>query len=36
VLDRPVLEEWAEFDARFGILEAPPDVDRAFLLPPSS
>ncbi len=36
VLDRQVLEAWAEFDARFGILEAPPDVDRAFLLPPSS
>jgi putative hydroxymethylpyrimidine transport system substrate-binding protein len=36
VLDRQVLEAWAEFDARFGILEAPPDIDRAFLLPPSS
>ena len=36
VLDRQVLEAWAEFDARFGILEAPPDVDRAFQLPPSS
>jgi putative hydroxymethylpyrimidine transport system substrate-binding protein len=36
VLDRQVLEAWAEFDARFGILEAPPDVDRAFRLPPSS
>jgi putative hydroxymethylpyrimidine transport system substrate-binding protein len=29
-LDRGALEEWAEFDARFGILERPPDVDRAF------
>ena len=36
VLDRGALEAWAEFDARFGILDAPPDVDRAFLLPPSS
>jgi putative hydroxymethylpyrimidine transport system substrate-binding protein len=29
-LDRGALEAWAEFDARFGILERPPDVDRAF------
>jgi putative hydroxymethylpyrimidine transport system substrate-binding protein len=29
-LDRGALEEWAEFDARFGILDRPPDVDRAF------
>jgi putative hydroxymethylpyrimidine transport system substrate-binding protein len=29
-LDREALEEWAEFDARFGILERPPDVERAF------
>ena len=36
VLDRPVLEEWAEFDARFGILDAPPEVERAFRLRPSS
>jgi putative hydroxymethylpyrimidine transport system substrate-binding protein len=36
VLDRRLLEEWAEFDARFGILKAPPNVERAFLLPPSS
>jgi putative hydroxymethylpyrimidine transport system substrate-binding protein len=36
VLDRRLLEEWAEFDARFGILRTPPDVERAFLLPPSS
>jgi hypothetical protein len=36
VLDRGVLEAWAEFDARFGILAAPPDIDRAFRLPPSS
>jgi hypothetical protein len=33
-LDRGALEEWAEFDARFGILERPPDVERAFALPP--
>ena len=30
VLDRAVLEKWAEFDARFGILEAAPDVQRMF------
>jgi NitT/TauT family transport system substrate-binding protein/putative hydroxymethylpyrimidine transport system substrate-binding protein len=29
-LDRSVLERWARFDARIGILERPPDVDRAF------
>src|SRR5918999_1514940 len=29
-LDRAPLQEWAEFDARFGILERPPDVERAF------
>ncbi|MDQ3935466.1 MAG: ABC transporter substrate-binding protein [Actinomycetota bacterium] len=29
-LDRPVLERWAEFDARFGILERRPDVGRLF------
>jgi len=29
-LDREALEEWAEFDARFGILEHPPDVEQAF------
>lgn len=29
-LDRAVLERWAEFDARFGILEREPDVDEAF------
>jgi putative hydroxymethylpyrimidine transport system substrate-binding protein len=29
-LDREALQEWAEFDARFGILERPPDVERAF------
>lgn len=29
-LDREVLEQWAEFDARFGILERRPDVDEAF------
>ena len=32
-LDRRALEEWAEFDARFGILERPPDIERAFRLP---
>jgi putative hydroxymethylpyrimidine transport system substrate-binding protein len=30
VLDRDALAGWARFDARFGILKAPPDVDRAF------
>lgn len=29
-LDRRALEQWARFDARFGILENPPDVDEAF------
>ena len=29
-LDRRLLERWASFDARFGILESRPDVDRAF------
>jgi putative hydroxymethylpyrimidine transport system substrate-binding protein len=29
-LDRAALEQWAEFDARFGILERPPDVEQAF------
>jgi putative hydroxymethylpyrimidine transport system substrate-binding protein len=29
-LDREALAAWAEFDARFGILERPPDVERAF------
>jgi putative hydroxymethylpyrimidine transport system substrate-binding protein len=29
-LDRAVLERWARFDARFGIVRRPPDVDRAF------
>jgi putative hydroxymethylpyrimidine transport system substrate-binding protein len=31
-LDRAALEGWARFDARFGILERPPDVDVAFRL----
>jgi putative hydroxymethylpyrimidine transport system substrate-binding protein len=29
-LDRDALEQWARFDARFGILERAPDVDVAF------
>jgi putative hydroxymethylpyrimidine transport system substrate-binding protein len=29
-LDRRTLREWAEFDARFGILERPPDVRSLF------
>jgi putative hydroxymethylpyrimidine transport system substrate-binding protein len=29
-LDRAVLERWADFDKRFGILERRPDVERAF------
>jgi NitT/TauT family transport system substrate-binding protein/putative hydroxymethylpyrimidine transport system substrate-binding protein len=29
-LDRGVLEQWADFDARVGILARRPDVDRAF------
>jgi NitT/TauT family transport system substrate-binding protein/putative hydroxymethylpyrimidine transport system substrate-binding protein len=30
VLDRAALRGWARFDARFGILERPPDVELAF------
>jgi len=30
VLDREALRGWARFDARFGILARPPDVERAF------
>jgi putative hydroxymethylpyrimidine transport system substrate-binding protein len=29
-LDRHVLEQWADFDARIGIVERRPDVRRAF------
>src|SRR4051812_684751 len=29
-LDRPVLERWADFDARIGIVKRRPDVGRAF------
>ena len=29
-LDRAVLEEWADFDARIGLVEERPDVARAF------
>jgi NitT/TauT family transport system substrate-binding protein/putative hydroxymethylpyrimidine transport system substrate-binding protein len=29
-LDRPVLEQWADFDARLGIVKTRPDVGRAF------
>jgi hypothetical protein len=29
-LDRRALEGWARFDARFGILKRPLDVNRAF------
>jgi putative hydroxymethylpyrimidine transport system substrate-binding protein len=29
-LDREALEQWAEFDARFGILERPPKIREAF------
>jgi putative hydroxymethylpyrimidine transport system substrate-binding protein len=29
-LDRQALEQWAAFDARFGILDRPPDVEEAF------
>jgi putative hydroxymethylpyrimidine transport system substrate-binding protein len=36
VLHRRALQGWAEFDARFGILGSVPDVERAFLLPPST
>lgn len=32
-LDRGVLEDRAAFDARIGIVDAPPDVDTAFALP---
>ncbi len=32
-LDREALEGWARFDARFGILREPPDVQQAFRLP---
>ncbi len=32
-LDRRALEGWADFDLRFGILDARPDVDRAFAVP---
>ena len=31
-LDPAALEAWAKFDAEFGILREPPDVDRAFRL----
>jgi NitT/TauT family transport system substrate-binding protein/putative hydroxymethylpyrimidine transport system substrate-binding protein len=30
VLDRGALEGWAQFDARFGILDEPPDITTAF------
>jgi putative hydroxymethylpyrimidine transport system substrate-binding protein len=30
VLNKRVLEQWARFDARFGVLKHAPDVDRAF------
>jgi ABC-type nitrate/sulfonate/bicarbonate transport system substrate-binding protein len=33
VLRRPLLEAWARFDARFGILERAPDVDALFAPP---
>jgi putative hydroxymethylpyrimidine transport system substrate-binding protein len=29
-LDRDVLEQWADFDARIGIVDRRPDVQRAF------
>jgi NitT/TauT family transport system substrate-binding protein/putative hydroxymethylpyrimidine transport system substrate-binding protein len=29
-LDRPVLERWADFDERLGIVKRRPDVDAAF------
>jgi putative hydroxymethylpyrimidine transport system substrate-binding protein len=32
-LDRAALKGWAQFDARFGILPRPPDVDEAFPRP---
>jgi len=31
-LDRDALEQWARFDARFGVLGSPPDVEAAFAL----
>jgi NitT/TauT family transport system substrate-binding protein/putative hydroxymethylpyrimidine transport system substrate-binding protein len=31
-LDRAALTRWARFDARFGILQSPPDVEAAFPL----
>ncbi|MGI9095197.1 MAG: ABC transporter substrate-binding protein [Thermoleophilaceae bacterium] len=31
-LDRAALKRWARFDARFGILESPPEVEAAFPL----
>jgi hypothetical protein len=31
-LDREVLEDWARFDAEFGILREAPDVEEAFPL----
>ena len=31
-LDRAALEGWARFDARFGILRRPPDLERSFRL----
>jgi hypothetical protein len=36
-LDRVLLEQWADFDVRFGILERRPDVGRlfAFDVPPA-
>ena len=30
-LNRAALQRWADFDARFGILERRPDVERAFV-----
>ena len=29
-LDRDVLEQWADFDARIGLVKERPDVERAF------
>jgi NitT/TauT family transport system substrate-binding protein/putative hydroxymethylpyrimidine transport system substrate-binding protein len=29
-LDRPVLDQWADFDAKLGIVKQRPDVDRTF------
>ena len=31
-LDRRAIEDWARFDVRYGILERPPDLERAFAL----